>query len=1153
MPLHRRQFLFEAEVTGSLEHPGVVPVHGLGEYPDKRPFYAMRFIRGVSLKDAIQHYLRKFGGSPEKRATISNDPTSEAPDRKQASADQAASAWLDVILPPDENLAFRELLMRFCEVCNTLEYAHSRGVLHRDLKPDNIMLGRYGETFVVDWGLAQYVDRPSEETLVEGSLRARLGSTESNNPPSRGSPTGTPGYMSPEQAVGTEPMTPATDIFGLGATLYFLLVGQAPFKATSGLTELLKRVQRGEFPAPSVVRPTVPRALNAVCLKAMALRPAERYGSAAELKRDIERWLADEPVTAYRDPWTTRVRRWAKSHKTTVTASLVSTVLLLGAWGTWRWSEGQRVHRLSLTVQGALNDVESALPQRQFDVAKRNLDVAKGHLRTEPALSPLQREISAMEAQYESSVATDAEDQLRRADELRRESKFTEAGVLFARVRASLEGVEAFQTLRQRAVLGEEQSQAQEQADARWQQFRRLADKARFFGSNISSSSSNESASRALAAAEEAFQVYEIEDILRRKPEILATVERQEECRMLTFELLLIRAESQILANQEASKLTAKLDDSLELLARAEQLFAPQTSRLVWSQRMAYLQQLGRLADSEAAEKFAATAEPLSALEFYRAGEVARRVDRDFNKAERYYLEALSRSPHDYWVHFALSACQFERRVDDYGEDTGRDEKYLSSLIFAQSISHAFTPQSPWPLVLRGAAYASMHDFDHAEKDLADAEAIGENPRNFDFVLDPNRLRSAIRVNRAVLRIIQGGQAADEAVRDDYYERASAELQAALKNEDLIQARLNLSLVLSLLRRHAEAHDALTAALKHADAQEPGLRAQILQQRANVTLSRSPDNREFVLLAREDFREALRVLDQIPSGSANARVRGLRGKLREQLGSTYLWTQEWSLALAQFDAAARESDVSPNVHRLRGQSLMELNRPSDALDAYLSYDKWWHDPTKRWRGKPDVSALRTLAMLLLQLGRGHEALGPLTRSLEVAWDHKIATKRGWVLTVTDWQMLFKDFDQAIKQGGKDWEAYSGRGYARAKLGQHTAAIEDVEKAIRLGLQQIDAEPPPINPQQQKGILLFNSACTYAVAARQVRFVKPANAREGQSAPELTQRAVELLRQAQERLGPQALAAALTDDALDSIRETEEFRTFERQLSGAVGK
>ena len=123
----RARFVVEAEVTGGLEHPGIVPVYGLGTYPDGRPFYAMRFIRGDNLKSAVE----RFHADPD------------LTQRRRPAHARAAPAALG----------------RFLDVCNAVSYAHSRGVLHRDLKPGNIMLGKYGETLLVDWGLAKSVRR----------------------------------------------------------------------------------------------------------------------------------------------------------------------------------------------------------------------------------------------------------------------------------------------------------------------------------------------------------------------------------------------------------------------------------------------------------------------------------------------------------------------------------------------------------------------------------------------------------------------------------------------------------------------------------------------------------------------------------------------------------------------------------------------------------------------------------------------------------------------------------------------------------------------------------------------------------------------------------------------------------------------------------
>jgi tRNA A-37 threonylcarbamoyl transferase component Bud32 len=248
-PHSRSRFLLEAEITGGLEHPGIVPVYGLGTYPDGRPFYAMRFIKGDTLHDAIQRFHR-----------------AEGPRRD----------------PGERGLALRGLLRRFVDVCNAVAYAHARGVLHRDLKPRNAILGSYGETLVVDWGLA----KPTGRRVPEGEATEEtfLPVSASDSAPTRlGSVLGTPGYMSPEQASGkVDELGPASDVYSLGATLYCLLTGRAPVEGKD-VGQVLHQVQQGDFAPPRQVKREVPQALEAVCLKAMALRPEERYPSARAL------------------------------------------------------------------------------------------------------------------------------------------------------------------------------------------------------------------------------------------------------------------------------------------------------------------------------------------------------------------------------------------------------------------------------------------------------------------------------------------------------------------------------------------------------------------------------------------------------------------------------------------------------------------------------------------------------------------------------------------------------------------------------------------------------------------------------------------------------------------------------------------------------
>jgi serine/threonine-protein kinase len=346
---NRMRFVLEAEVTGGLEHPGIVPVYGLGEYRDGRPYYAMRLVRGESLQSAITRFHKAEGPSRD---------------------------------PGERELSLRHLLTHFVDICEAIAYAHSRGVLHRDLKPANVMLGKFGETLVVDWGVA----KPLGKCFVQQEVRVQVdpltlfdhvllpaepdpanaapltstlaqteqaspsslppteahvtpfvpGSAAQENPQDRplipnslrrsshtlaGSRVGTPSFMSPEQAAGhVDQLGPASDIYSLGATLYNILTGKPPVTGTD-LPKTLTRVVAGDFPLPRMVARSVPRPLEAIVMKAMALKPENRYATAKALGDDIEHWMAGEPVSAYRDPWPRRLARWAQRHKTAVAAA----------------------------------------------------------------------------------------------------------------------------------------------------------------------------------------------------------------------------------------------------------------------------------------------------------------------------------------------------------------------------------------------------------------------------------------------------------------------------------------------------------------------------------------------------------------------------------------------------------------------------------------------------------------------------------------------------------------------------------------------------------------------------------------------------------------------------------------------------------------
>lgn len=351
----RQRFLQEAEVTGRLEHPGVVPVYAMGTWQDGRDYYAMRFIEGRTLGEAIESY------HDAKRWTETKDKRPRA-------------------------VAFRHLLQCFVDVCNTVQYAHSRRILHRDIKPSNIMVGPYGETLVVDWGLAKLLDESNEPSMTEQLVEKRA--IETGSTPTRvGGTVGSPQYMSPEQAeCRLDEIGIRTDVYLLGATLYQILTGQPPHQGDS-IKRLMKQISDGQFPRPREIQPSVPPAMESICLKAMATDPADRYRSVQQMAQDVERWMADEPVSSHRDSLLQTIGRWTRHHRTATVSITVAVVLMLlgSVIGVLAWN-AQRVREFQVTQQRDAErlqreqEVERRIEQQRFTI-ERGDELAKRELR----------------------------------------------------------------------------------------------------------------------------------------------------------------------------------------------------------------------------------------------------------------------------------------------------------------------------------------------------------------------------------------------------------------------------------------------------------------------------------------------------------------------------------------------------------------------------------------------------------------------------------------------------------------------------------------------------------------------------------------------------------------------------------------------------
>jgi serine/threonine protein kinase len=249
----------EARVLARLEHPGIVPVHDVGLLRDGRIFYVMKRVRGLTLRDSAR------------------------------------------ALPDTDRR-----LNVFERICETVAFAHQHGVVHRDLKPDNVMVGAFGEVLVLDWGVAKLLRAAQTEQPAPPNSAALAGHTQA------GTVLGTPGFMAPEQAQGG-PVDQRADVYALGAILYELIAGETP--AQNGALAELQR------------RRDLPRRLRAICALALAAAPAARYASAAELADDIARYRAGQPVRAYHETIFDRIERLFAIYRTPILLVLAYLVM----------------------------------------------------------------------------------------------------------------------------------------------------------------------------------------------------------------------------------------------------------------------------------------------------------------------------------------------------------------------------------------------------------------------------------------------------------------------------------------------------------------------------------------------------------------------------------------------------------------------------------------------------------------------------------------------------------------------------------------------------------------------------------------------------------------------------------------------------------
>ena len=316
-----QRFLNEASITAMLQHPGVVPVYEVGFVGQKDFFFSMKKVEGVTLRDLI-----------------CKEPT-----------EKHLSNLLDI----------------FYAICETMAFAHEKGITHRDLKPENIMIEKYGSILIMDWGLAKDAENSQDESyLSDSDSHNRFDVNESVEVTINGEISGTPSYMSPEQSLGMmNKMNQRSDIFSLGILLYEIICGYNPFTkaGTDNFREIFEAIKHMK-PEPlerDFKNRKIRKELNAICMKCLEKLPDDRYSDARGLYRDLKAFRENRPVSAYRTGWQEEATKWIeRKKKLLIFSSILITSLTLSYF-------------YKKTAEAEIVGILSAIERNIVDVNKR--------------------------------------------------------------------------------------------------------------------------------------------------------------------------------------------------------------------------------------------------------------------------------------------------------------------------------------------------------------------------------------------------------------------------------------------------------------------------------------------------------------------------------------------------------------------------------------------------------------------------------------------------------------------------------------------------------------------------------------------------------------------------------------------------------------
>ena len=1170
------RFLEEAQITGQLEHPSIVPIYDIGYQENGTPFYAMKLVRGETMEKEIETFHQLPKGSPE---------------------------W---------TLTFRRLLANFIDICNALAFAHDRGVLHRDLKPLNVMIGAFGETLVLDWGLAKVFDveplddeaaittstsalGPDDQTVVEtaatglptgtaiaepstggatgagasvggqSQFSGSFGSTRkmvhtdvrsAGSETMMGSVMGTPAYMPPEQAAGKiDELDARTDIYSLGGILYKLLTNHQPI-ARGKIREVLKNVKEGNIIPPREHDPSIGKPIEAICMKALATDREDRYDSALKIAADIEAWLADEPVSVYEDPWLIKAKRWAKRNQSTVYSTLAAAAVLIIVWIGSVWSHASEMTGIRSVAQTKSQLSAKAAEQGDYVQARELLNEALGRTGEHSDLNDLREFLSSrlqlVETDRLAKLGHETESKLVKSKSQILDGNYETARTMLAGLATLLKDETELpdisaEVTRQTKTVTDALAQQEAVADtqARFDDFLAELDQARIRSSFPDEEDVTEDAKLAFEHVRKALTLFDLD-----KPEPWAIVPKHfserlpwtrqwqtengqwplQALRDGTFELLLTAAEMEwwLAQNESNEGKAAAAKRSLTWTAKAKSMGIP--SQALLAREANYLQQAGR--SEEAARVFdeAKQLEPTSALDFYLVAENLR-VRGLFNEASKFYLKAQQLSPDHYWVQYYQGLCYLNLR------EFGAAESSFSSCI-------ARRPDYPWAYIQRSIGYARLGHFENAEFDLDSAEKI-------DSTL------FSVFVNRGVLLLTQ--RKFDDALKNlekarelkpdsgkpliniaAAYAALAKELEkppveGELSNGQTTEPASGLEIGQQALSLYDKALDTLAMAENNGAGNHPGLhqlRGQIFESRANMDAALI-SYRRHLEVARNTDRQAFTL----------KRIAGIHTLLAEH-----------DKAVVNLEAACKLRPSDSNTVLQLAEAQLQLGEGQKAVTRYTEFIEMVNGEYEKTVPSPHL-VYNGIATGFHSMEKKFEAVDYYTLSLMFERRQAIPlTKRAWLFLENGADFAIRDFETAKELSPDNPDTLIGLAYAYARNGQWEAAIREVQTAAPLAQAQAEDVGPPAFA------LFHNSASVYAscipAVANDERFTGEEKAT---IAAKLSLAAVGQLQEAFTVAEPDPnvrqvmLNVAESDAALKPIRSFPAYQKFVEQRSADAQK